>query len=299
MLTGDDIAVRFRSLQLEIVAALCQMDTKAIFNSDEWQREEGGGGVTMTTEKGGIIEKGGVAFSKVEGKISDSMKSHLNMAGDRFMATGVSIVLHSLHPLHPTIHMNVRYFETDLGEEWFGGGIDLTPMYVDPSGAAKFHWALKEVCDNVDMGWYDRFKRWADDYFYLPHRSETRGVGGIFFDRLIPNDANQKEEFFNFCLNLGRLFPCLYEQQTKEIFPYPTEIQLNWQALRRSRYVEYNLLFDKGTQFGILSNGRTESILLSMPPMAVWKYNYCPPNESVEKQTLERLKKDVDWISFL
>jgi coproporphyrinogen III oxidase len=253
----------------------------------------------MTIENGRIIQKGGVAFSKVTGEITEAMKTQMGMRGDSFLATGVSIVLHSLHPLHPTIHMNVRYFETNEGNSWFGGGIDLTPMYVNVKDSARFHKHLKSVCDAYHPTAYERYKAWADDYFYLPHRNETRGVGGVFFDHLVPASDVDRKKIFDFCIALGRNFPVLYKDQTSEIHPEATQAQFDWQSLRRSRYVEYNLLFDRGTKFGIVSNGRTESILLSMPPSATWKYNYVPDVGSEEKQTIERLKKHVDWISFL
>jgi coproporphyrinogen III oxidase len=296
---GSEIGLRFRDLQLEIVESLTTHDGKAIFQSDAWERAEGGGGVTMTIDNGRVIQKGGVAFSKVTGEITEAMKTQMGMRGDSFLATGVSIVLHSLHPLHPTIHMNVRYFETNEGNSWFGGGIDLTPIYVNIKDSARFHKHLKSVCDAYNPTVYERYKAWADDYFYLPHRNETRGVGGIFFDHLVPESDEDRKKIFDFCLALGRNFPVLYKDQTSEIYPEASQAQFDWQALRRSRYVEYNLLFDRGTKFGIVSNGRTESILLSMPPSATWKYNYVPDAGSEEEQTIERLKKHVDWISLL
>jgi coproporphyrinogen III oxidase len=253
----------------------------------------------MTMEHGRVIEKGGVAFSKVTGEITQVMKQQMGMEGDRFLATGVSIVLHSVHPLHPTIHMNVRYFETNEGKSWFGGGIDLTPMYVNVQEAASFHQHLKSICDSFNPTAYERYKAWADEYFFLPHRNETRGVGGIFFDHLVPESEEDRLKILGFCLALGKKFPSLYQEQTKDTPAEATPQQYEWQSLRRSRYVEYNLLFDRGTKFGIVSNGRTESILLSMPPSAIWKYNFTPTLGSEEEQTMERLKKHVDWISFL
>jgi coproporphyrinogen III oxidase len=227
------------------------------------------------------------------------MKQQMGMQGDSFLATGVSIVLHSVHPLHPTIHMNVRYFETNEGKSWFGGGIDLTPMYVNMQEAAKFHQHLKSICDTFHLTAYDRYKAWADEYFYLPHRNETRGVGGIFFDHLVPESDTDRLKILDFCLALGKKFPSIYQEQTMDTPVEASPEQYEWQSLRRSRYVEYNLLFDRGTKFGIVSNGRTESILLSMPPSAIWKYNFNPAAGSEEEQTMERLKKQIDWISFL
>lgn len=295
-LTSELISNSFRELQEYITSELERTDGKSYFASDEWVREEGGGGRTMIIGEGAKIIKGGVAFSKVEGEITSLMRDQMGMQGQRFLATGVSIVIHSRHPMHPTMHMNVRYFETDQGEHWFGGGIDLTPIYVDPSLATSFHRSLKAACDAYTEKAYDQYKAWADDYFYLPHRNETRGVGGIFFDHVKPDNEEEKERVFAFCLELGRLFPVLYAAQTATEFSKPTDQQLTWQALRWSRYVEYNLLFDRGTRFGIISNGRTESILLSMPPVAHWKYNYHPEEGSTELQTLHYLKKDISWL---
>jgi coproporphyrinogen III oxidase len=296
---GNEIAQVFQDLQLEIIEALSAHDGKAEFQADSWVRTEGGGGVTMTMDHGRVIEKGGVAFSKVTGEITPVMKQQMGMQGDSFLATGVSIVLHSVHPLHPTIHMNVRYFETNEGKSWFGGGIDLTPMYVNMQEAAKFHQHLKSICDTFNLTAYDRYKAWADEYFYLPHRNETRGVGGIFFDHLVPESDTDRLKILDFCLALGKKFPSIYQEQTMDTPVEASPEQYEWQSLRRSRYVEYNLLFDRGTKFGIVSNGRTESILLSMPPSAIWKYNFNPASGSEEEQTMGRLKKQVDWISFL
>ena len=298
MLIGKEISAQFSALQLFIVAELEKHDAQVKFTGDFWDRSEGGGGYTMTALNGRIIEKGGVAFSEVHGEITQAMKTQMGMKGESFMATGVSIVLHSKHPFHPTIHMNVRYFETNEGEHWFGGGIDLTPIYIHERLAAEFHMALKALCDEYDPTSYLKFKRWADDYFFLPHRNETRGVGGIFFDHITPKNTLEKENLFNFCLSIGRSFPTIYKNQTLTSHQDPSSENLEWQALRRSRYVEYNLLFDRGTKFGIVSNGRTESILLSMPPMAQWKYNHQPHSGSQEEFTIQRLKKDVDWISL-
>jgi coproporphyrinogen III oxidase len=295
ILTSDIIANSFRELQWHITAELEKTEGQSRFSCDDWVREEGGGGRTMILSDGSKIIKGGVAFSKVEGEITTLMREQMGMQGQSFFATGVSVVIHSRHPMHPTIHMNVRYFETNLGEHWFGGGIDLTPIYVDPLLAKSFHNSLKTACDAYTEKAYDQYKAWADEYFYLPHRNETRGVGGIFFDHVIPSNEEEKQRVFAFCLELGRLFPVLYAAQTASEFPEPTEVQLTWQALRWSRYVEYNLLFDRGTRFGIVSNGRTESILLSMPPVAHWKYNYHPKQGSPELKTLQYLKKDISW----
>jgi coproporphyrinogen III oxidase len=291
MLNKENIAEQFRSLQLYICKELEILDTAALFTEDTWQREEGGGGHTRTLANGRILEKAGVAFSAVHGPVTEAMKKQLGHEGERFFATGVSIVLHPVHPRHPIMHMNVRYFELEDHSYWFGGGIDLTPHYVEFSKAQSFHQALKEVSDQYDPTFYSKFKEWADQYFYLPHRSESRGVGGIFFDQLDENCGLTKEQIFNYCLDLGKLFPVVYAAQLKDIpLIKPTTDELNWQALRRGRYVEFNLLHDRGTKFGIYSGGRTESILMSMPPRANWVYNQEPNDGSEEQKTLSFLR---------
>ena len=296
-LNKSNIAESFRSLQQEIVDALTRSDGSVHFTSDDWERTLGGGGCTKTASGGRYIEKGGVAFSEVFGEVTPAMAKQLNIQANSFFATGVSIVIHSQNPCHPTIHMNVRYFETDQEECWFGGGIDLTPMYVDKTYAKAFHLELKKLCDSYRSEWYTSFKNWADDYFYLEHREETRGVGGIFFDHLKPKDGKEKHDFFSFCIALGRLFPSLYHNQISKPVKDASEHEKKWQALRRGRYVEYNLLFDRGTKFGIASNGRTESILLSMPPVANWEYMHKPEVGTEEWNTLQFLRKGIDWIS--
>ena len=267
------IASSFREVQEFICSKLEEIDGKSIFESDKWSRSEGGGGRTNTIKDGNVIEKGGVAFSEVFGPVSEQMSKQLNLDGSSFFATGVSIVLHSKAVQHPIIHMNIRYFEMDNGKYWFGGGIDLTPIYINEEQAVLFHSKLKNLCDEYDSDIYSRFKKWADEYFYLSHRKESRGIGGIFFDHFSENDTMTKEQIFEFCLRLGRLFPELYAEQIKKAI-HIHEMKREWQLLRRSRYVEFNLLHDRGTKFGIYSGGRTESILLSMPPEAKWVYNY-------------------------
>ena len=282
----------FRKLQIAICNELETLDNKGLFKEDAWKRKEGGGGYTRIVSEGNIIEKGGVAFSAVHGKVSDAMKSQLAMADGDFFASGVSVVLHPKHPRHPIIHMNVRYFELDNGTYWFGGGIDLSPHYVDLSAARAFHLSLKKVCDQYNPEFYPKFKSWADTYFFLPHRNESRGVGGIFFDNQNENSGLSKEQLLNFCLDLGREFPVIYREQIEfKTYDTPTLEELKWQALRRGRYVEFNLLHDRGTKFGIYSSGRTESILMSMPPIANWEYNFSPEENSEEDKTLKFLKE--------
>ena len=286
-----DISARFRDLQLHICHALEQLDGLATFHEDTWERQEGGGGHTRTLQGGRILEKAGVAFSAVHGPVTEAMKKQLGHEGERFFATGVSIVLHPVHPQHPIMHMNVRYFELEDSNYWFGGGIDLTPHFVDLPKATAFHASLKEVSDRYDASFYPKFKEWADRYFFLPHRGESRGVGGIFFDQLDESCGLTKDQLFAYCQDLGRLFPVVYTQQVEGVvLNEPTAAELAWQALRRGRYVEFNLLHDRGTKFGIYSGGRTESILMSMPPMANWVYNQEPAAGSEEQKTLSFLR---------
>jgi len=293
-----EIEQAFREIQLHICQSLEEIDGHAKFLEDAWEREEGGGGFTRTMGDGRIFEKGGVAFSAVHGPVSEAMKKQLNLEGENFFATGVSIVLHPKHPIHPIIHMNVRYFELDNGETyWFGGGIDLTPHYVNQQLATDFHQQLKEVSDQYSPEFYPKFKEWADRYFHLPHREESRGIGGIFFDHLDEKCGLTKNELFNYCLDLGRLFPIAYKHQVDSIvLNEVTERELNWQAIRRGRYVEFNLLHDRGTRFGIYSGGRTESILMSMPPRANWEYNLELEEGSEEAETLAFLRKTHEFI---
>jgi len=291
------IASEMQALQLRITDKLELIDGSAKFSIDQWEREEGGGGITKIIQKGSLIEKGGVAFSAVHGPVSEVMNKQLGLNGESFFATGVSIVLHPTNPHVPIIHMNVRYFELDSGEFWFGGGIDLTPHYIIPSQAQLFHKGLKTICDKYDHTFYSKFKNWADDYFFIPHRNETRGVGGIFFDHQDLNSGLTKEQLFNFCIELGDNFTILYNQQAElgRNLSY-TDDELSWRNLRRGRYVEFNLVNDRGTKFGLLSGGRTESILMSLPSNASWEYNKKVIPNSKEEFTLKNLHKGIIWI---
>jgi len=270
----------------------------ARFGTDEWQRPGGGGGRSKVLENGRILEKGGVGFSAVWGEMSKAAARQLHMPDPRFFATGVSVVLHPRSPRVPIIHMNVRYFEAGNGDAWFGGGIDLTPIYVDEAQARRFHLALKAVCDVHSQTYYPRFTRWADDYFFLPHRQETRGVGGIFFDRLTVGKDGSAEQLFAFMRDVAELFGPFYSSLMAENHALPYgEREAAWQTLRRARYAEFNLAFDRGTRFGLETGGRTESILMSLPPRTGWAYNPAPPApDSPEGQTLAWLRKGVDWV---
>ncbi len=287
----------FRGLQDDICRQLSAADGAA-FVEDEWSRPGGGGGFARVLE-GRDIEKGGVNFSAVHGELPAAAAASLHVDPEEtgFYATGVSIVLHPRNPHVPIIHMNVRYFELDGGRFWFGGGIDLTPHYIDPEQAGWFHAQLRQTCDRFDPDYYPRFKQWADDYFYIPHREETRGVGGIFFDRLEPDTANKtKETLFDFTAAVGETFAPTYLRllELNRHKPF-TEEQRRWQELRRGRYVEFNLVWDRGTKFGLTTQGRTESILMSLPPLAGWAYDHRPEPDSPEAATLALLRKGIDW----
>jgi coproporphyrinogen III oxidase len=300
MLTKEEIRDWFIELQNNICTELEQADGKGRFISDPWQRSGGGGGITRVIADGNIIEKGGVNFSAVWGKTPEAVLKSMNLdlpEHPDFFATGVSIVLHPFSPMVPIIHMNVRYFEMTNGTWWFGGGIDLTPHYVNGEDARHFHRTLKAVCDRYHPSYYPEFKNWADDYFYLKHRKETRGIGGVFFDYLKDVSGFTKESRFEFVKALGSAFAPLYCHFMKknQLLPY-TEKEKRWQYLRRGRYVEFNLVWDRGTKFGLDTDGRTESILMSLPPQAEWVYNYQAEADSAEEKTLSLLKKGITWV---
>lgn len=307
MALKEELAEWLRALQGSICAALESADGKGRFGSEAWERAEGGGGLSRVIQNGAVIEKGGVNFSAVYGLVPDflrSEKEHTVSAatehgtGDTFFATGVSIVLHPHSPMVPIIHMNIRYFEMSSGVRWLGGGIDLTPHYVNREDARFFHTRLKEVCDRHHTGYYERFKKWADEYFFIKHRNETRGIGGIFFDRLTADGLMSFERNLAFWKEVGDSFAGIYtEIMARNRNMSYGEAEKRWQLLRRGRYAEFNLVYDKGTRFGLETNGRTESILMSLPPLAAWEYNYAPAPGSAEAQTLGLLKKNIDWLN--
>ncbi len=303
MIPKETIATWFQGLQDRICLALEEMDGHGKFQEDAWQRDGGGGGRSRVIE-GQVIEKGGVNFSAVHGRLPEKIAEALKLPESDFFATGVSIVLHPASPMVPIIHMNVRYFETQTHKPsntqapvwWFGGGIDLTPHYVVEEDARFFHQKMKDVCDRHDPAFYPEFKRWADDYFFLKHRNETRGIGGIFFDHLNEKRGIPQDKAFAFVKDVGETFaPTYVHLALKNKDLGFGEAEKKWQAIRRGRYVEFNLLWDKGTKFGLDTDGRTESILMSMPPLAQWFYNHKPEAGSPEGQTLEWLRKGVEW----
>ncbi|MVZ66583.1 oxygen-dependent coproporphyrinogen oxidase [Sphingobacterium sp. DK4209] len=298
MISKEQIAEQYKVIQNEITEALEQLDGVSVFVEEIWERDGGGGGRTRVIQHGDILEKGGVNFSAVHGELPPAIKKAFGVEEDQFFATGVSIVIHPNNPWVPIIHMNIRYFELNDQIRWFGGGIDLTPHYVDEKDAQYFHEALKSVCDRYSPKFYSEFKTWADNYFFIKHREETRGIGGIFYDKLTAEKAGiPEEDIFAFSCELGRLFPKVYtELVNRHRHQAYTEREKNWQLLRRGRYVEFNLVYDAGTKFGLDTNGRIESILMSLPEQANWFYNFKPETGSLEEKTLSLLKKDISWV---
>lgn len=298
MIFKEEVAARYRQIQDEICKGLEIADGKGKFEEELWERNGGGGGRTRIMQNGSIIEKGGVNFSAVYGKLPEPIKKAFKVTEDDFFATGVSIVIHPNHPLVPIIHMNIRYFELNEETRWFGGGIDLTPHYVFENDARFFHHKLKNACDEFNPDFYPKFKAQADDYFFIKHREETRGIGGIFYDRLKPENTNLSwQGILDFSTNIGETFLPIYsellERNREKEF---TDIQKEWQYQRRSRYVEFNLVYDSGTKFGLETNGRIESILMSLPPQANWGYNIHPEAGTEEHKTLQLLTKGINWI---
>lgn len=297
----QEIINSFKQIQDDICKGLEKLDQSGVtFAEDLWDHNSGGGGRTRVFQKGKVIEKGGVNFSAVDGELPKMLQNELGLDEGSFSATGVSIVLHSTSPHIPIIHMNIRYFETSNGLFWFGGGIDLTPHYIVDDLAKSFHLKLKNICDIFDPNFYADHKKWADDYFYIPHRDETRGVGGIFFDKLSESNTNiSKKDLFEYVKALGNSFVEIYSEQViagrEKSF---SEDEKKWQMYRRGRYVEFNLVYDRGTKFGLQTSGRIESILMSLPENASWVYNFKAKEDSEEQYTLDNLKKGIDWIKI-
>ncbi len=294
--TKENISGCFQILQESICKQLEKLDGKSSFEEDMWSRKEGGGGRTQAIKNGDLIEKGGVNFSAVYGPTPVKILNALKLGQTDFFATGVSIILHSKNPWVPIIHMNIRYFEMSNDTWWFGGGLDLTPHMIIEEKAKQFHFTLKKVCDRYSTKYYPKFKDQADEYFYIHHRKETRGIGGIFFDRLNESDGFSKLDRWNFVQELGNSFIQTYTEAVEELRDMNwSEEDKSWQLMRRGRYVEFNLLYDKGTKFGLDTDGRTESILVSMPPTAQWEYDHRSQDQKY-LNTLSHLKKGIDWI---
>ncbi|MBX7182313.1 MAG: oxygen-dependent coproporphyrinogen oxidase [Bacteroidia bacterium] len=297
-LTKEEISEWFQGLQTRICRALEEVDGESKFESEIWERPGGGGGHTRVIRNGKVFEKGGVNYSAVWGATPEAILNALHLEESNFYATGVSIVIHPKSPKVPIIHMNVRYFEMSNGIWWFGGGIDLTPIYVIESDGQFFHQQLKNTCDQFHPDFYTQFKNWADDYFFIRHRKETRGIGGVFFDHLKETEQFSKEDRFQFIQAIGETFaPTYVELVNRHKHETYTEEEKQWQLLRRGRYVEFNLVYDKGTKFGLDTDGRIESILMSLPLFASWEYNHKVKSDSEEANTLAYLVKGKDWIS--
>ncbi|MFE8602882.1 oxygen-dependent coproporphyrinogen oxidase [Archangium violaceum] len=278
-------------LQDDICGALEQLDGKARFREDSWQRQGGGGGRSRVLEDGAVLEKGGVSTSVVFGELEEAFAKKLQGEGRTFWAAGISLVLHPRNPHVPTVHANYRFIHQG-GKAWFGGGADLTPYYLHDEDAVHFHRVHQEACDRHDPAYYPRFKDACDKYFYLRHREESRGVGGIFFENL----GGNLEREFELVRDAGRAFLPAYlpiAERRKDL-PY-TEAQRFWQEVRRGRYVEFNLVWDRGTTFGLETKGRTESILMSLPPQVRWRYDYHPEPGTEEARLVEVLRNPRDW----
>lgn len=288
-------AAIYKEIQQTICKTLELADGTGKFSEDVWEKEIGFG-LTCVMQNGSIIEKAGVNFSYVRGNFNKNMANLLGENATTYAATGISSILHSGNPFVPTIHMNVRHFSLDNGSSWFGGGIDLTPTYINPEEAKWFHLTLKSICDKYDISLYPEWKNWADDYFYLPHRQETRGVGGIFFDRIDASSEDQFEKMLNLTSDLAKAYPVIYSRLMKDNGKKAyTEAEKRWQKIRRGRYVEFNLIHDRGTKFGLESDGNIESILVSLPAEVEWVYQHTPEPNSPEEKTQQLLIKGIDW----
>uniref|UniRef100_A0A8C2W1K0 Oxygen-dependent coproporphyrinogen-III oxidase, mitochondrial n=1 Tax=Chinchilla lanigera TaxID=34839 RepID=A0A8C2W1K0_CHILA len=307
-----DVRTRMELLILETQAQVCralaQVDGGASFCVDRWERKEGGGGISCVLQDGHVFEKAGVSISVVHGTLSEEAAKQMRSRGKvlktkdgklPFSAMGVSSVIHPKNPHAPTIHFNYRYFEVEEADGnkqwWFGGGCDLTPTYLNQEDAVHFHRTLKEACDQHGPDLYPKFKKWCDDYFFITHRGERRGIGGIFFDDL---DSPSKEEVFRFVQSCAQaVVPSYIPLVKKHCEDSFTPQEKLWQQLRRGRYVEFNLLYDRGTKFGLFTPGsRIESILMSLPLTARWEYMHSPSENSKEAEILDVLRHPRDWV---
>ena len=296
----DVVLSYLESLQNNICNALSEIDGSE-FIEDSWEREEGGGGKSRVLRNGSVFEQAGVNFSRVNGaqlpKAATTQRPDL--AGCSFEATGVSLVIHPNNPYVPTSHCNVRFFLAQPKDKppiwWFGGGFDLTPYYGFEEDAIHWHQTAQAACANFTDDSYTKYKNWCDKYFYLPHRNEPRGIGGLFFDDL--NEPNF-DECFSFLQSVGDHFVpayCPIVEKRKDI-PF-SDRERQFQLYRRGRYVEFNLVYDRGTLFGLQSGGRTESILMSLPPQVRWEYNWQPENNSPESELYTKFLVAKDWLS--
>lgn len=302
--TKDKFYNYILNLQDTITSKLEAIDGKAKFRQDVWERPEGGGGRTRVVENGNVFEKGGVNISAVHGELPDSMQQYFGVKDANFFACGLSLVLHPKNPMVPTVHANWRYFEMydqqgNIVDSWFGGGQDLTPYYLFDDDAIHFHHVCKTACDKHQPHFYELYKKKCDDYFWNTHREEARGLGGLFFDYCKATDEMSMEDWYSFVTEVGDSFLECYVPivEKRKDLPY-TDAQRTWQEIRRGRYVEFNLVHDKGTLFGLKTNGRIESILMSLPPHVQWVYDHHPEKGSDEEKLIDVLKKPKDWIKF-
>ncbi|MCA0958525.1 oxygen-dependent coproporphyrinogen oxidase [Muricauda ruestringensis] len=291
-----------QKLQDTITHKLEELDGSAKFQQDFWEREEGGGGRTRVIENGAVFEKGGVNISKVHGPLPKSMQNYFGVEDVDFFACGLSLVIHPKNPMVPTVHANWRYFEMydkegNIVDQWFGGGQDLTPYYLFDEDAIHFHSVCKKACDAHNPDFYPDYKKKCDNYFWNAHRNEARGVGGLFFDYCKASEETSMEDWYNFVTEVGDSFLGAYVpivEKRKEL-PY-SQAQRDWQEIRRGRYVEFNLVHDKGTLFGLRTNGRIESILMSLPPHVQWRYDHHPEKNSAEAKLIEALQNPKEWV---
>lgn len=317
-MSNSDITVKgaaawFQQLQDAICKSFARVDGDAVFEEDVWERDGGGGGRSRVISGGKVWEKGGVNFSEVHGEMDPAFAKQVPGSGSTFHAAGVSIVMHPQSPLVPGFHANVRVIQKG-DRTWVGGGADLTPYYPKEADCVHFHTTFKEVCDEFDPFWYPRFKNWCDRYFYLPHREEMRGIGGLFFDYvglaqsdlpegvarrspLALEDAVPLSTAWLFAVQVGRKLLEAYIPIVESARSQPyTDAQKEFQLYRRGRYAEFNLLYDRGTQFGLKTGGRVESILMSMPPLTRWTYNYQPAPGTAEA-ALDAFLQPREWIN--
>lgn len=300
-----------QNLQDQICSGLEASDGQAKFREELWKRPEGGGGRTRVIENGAVFEKGGVNISAVHGKLPEAMQKMFNVGEADFFACGLSLVLHPKSPMVPTVHANWRYFEMydDNGnviQQWFGGGQDLTPYYLFEEDATHFHQTCKTACDKHNLEFYPKYKKQCDAYFWNAHRNEARGIGGLFFDycKATPDSSDSEQakqmsmqDWYSFVTEVGNSFLEAYLPivEKRKNLAYTPE-QRTWQEIRRGRYVEFNLVHDKGTLFGLKTNGRIESILMSLPPHVQWVYDHHPEEGSEEEKLLKVLEKPKDWL---
>ncbi|CAG2531585.1 coproporphyrinogen oxidase [Maribacter dokdonensis] len=298
----DKFYAYIQQLQDTITAKLEEVDGKATFQEDIWKRPEGGGGRTRVIENGAVFEKGGVNISGVHGELPDSMKAYFKVKEGNFFACGLSLVLHPKNPMAPTVHANWRYFELydeqgEIVDQWFGGGQDLTPYYLFDEDAVHFHQVCKTACDKHQPTFYDTYKKRCDEYFWNTHRNEARGLGGLFFDYCKATPEMNMQQWYDFVTEVGNSFLSCYVPIVikRKDLDYTKE-QRDWQEIRRGRYVEFNLVHDKGTLFGLKTNGRIESILMSLPPHVQWRYDHHPEKGSEEERLLHVLKAPKAWV---